>query len=405
MNSSYLIIGGGIFGVSTAYHLAQAYPEASIVLVDRSEEFPSPLAASHDFNKIVRADYGNSFYCQLALEARQAWTSDPLYSTFYHQSGLLNIDGTGLGKRIIRNYEDSKVHSKATIIGSDEMKFRYNGIFADANYRGVDEIFINPLSGWAEATLAVKAVVEKCRNSGVKFIQGDVTNLIFDDHDRCTGIKTTDGRTFSADKVILSTGAGTARLLAESSPEREDLQAGDRITAAAVVTGVVKLTSEQMERFKTSPAFIHSIDSILPPTPDGLLKFCVDVSFKNTSYHQKSGQMISAPPDSLDQDQHKIPNSLKNECHRVLVLTLARDGITPNQDFIISSHPCSRNLYIATGGSFHGWKFLPIIGKYVVQMLDGQLEPELQKRWAWNREQTGSAHERLLPQRELRDLL
>lgn len=82
-----------------------------------------------------------------------------------------------------------------------------------------------------------------------------------------------------------------------------------------------------------------------------------------------------------------------------------RDGITPNQDFIISDHPHCRNLYIATGGSFHGWKFLPIIGKYVVQLLDGTLENELRLRWAWNREQKGSAHEKIVPKRELRDLL
>ena len=82
-----------------------------------------------------------------------------------------------------------------------------------------------------------------------------------------------------------------------------------------------------------------------------------------------------------------------------------RDGITPNQDFIISSHPRCKNLFIATGGSFHGWKFLPIIGKYVVRMLDGNLEQDLVARWAWDRDQKGSSQEALMPKRELRDLL
>ncbi len=81
-----------------------------------------------------------------------------------------------------------------------------------------------------------------------------------------------------------------------------------------------------------------------------------------------------------------------------------RDGITPNQDFIISPHPRCENLYIATGGSFHGWKFLPIIGKYVVQMLDGTLDEDIAKRWAWDRDQKGSAHEKIVPKRELKDL-
>jgi sarcosine oxidase/L-pipecolate oxidase len=89
-----------------------------------------------------------------------------------------------------------------------------------------------------------------------------------------------------------------------------------------------------------------------------------------------------------------------------LILTpRERDGITPNQDFIISSHPRCKRLYIATGGSFHGWKFLPIIGKYVVQMLDGTLDESRVKRWAWDRDQKGSAHDKIMPKRELKDVL
>lgn len=88
-----------------------------------------------------------------------------------------------------------------------------------------------------------------------------------------------------------------------------------------------------------------------------------------------------------------------------IYLMFNRDGITPNQDFIISNHSHCQNLYIATGGSFHGWKFLPIIGKYVVQMLDDELEESYLRRFAWDRDQTGSVHEKIVPQRELKDLM
>jgi sarcosine oxidase / L-pipecolate oxidase len=83
----------------------------------------------------------------------------------------------------------------------------------------------------------------------------------------------------------------------------------------------------------------------------------------------------------------------------------SRDAITPNQDFIISAHPHCKSLFIATGGSFHGWKFLPILGKYVVEMLEGRLDAELAKKWAWDRGDKGSAHEGLVPRREMRDVM
>jgi sarcosine oxidase/L-pipecolate oxidase len=79
--------------------------------------------------------------------------------------------------------------------------------------------------------------------------------------------------------------------------------------------------------------------------------------------------------------------------------------LTPNQDFIISIHPHCQNLYIATAESFHGWKFRPIIGEYVVKLLDKKLEEGLVKRWAWDLPQEGGAHEKIKPKRELKDLL
>lgn len=53
---------------------------------------------------------------------------------------------------------------------------------------------------------------------------------------------------------------------------------------------------------------------------------------------------------------------------------------------MISPHTSSQNLFIATCGSFHGFKFFPVLGKYVIQMLEGTLDPALVKKWAWDRQ-------------------
>jgi glycine/D-amino acid oxidase-like deaminating enzyme len=82
-----------------------------------------------------------------------------------------------------------------------------------------------------------------------------------------------------------------------------------------------------------------------------------------------------------------------------------RDAITPTRDFIICPHPGSKNLFLATSGSFHVWKFLPILGKYVVEMLEGMLSDEMAERWAWDKHDQGSAHKSLVPHREMRDFL
>lgn len=84
---------------------------------------------------------------------------------------------------------------------------------------------------------------------------------------------------------------------------------------------------------------------------------------------------------------------------------IGRDAITPTQDFMICPHPESTNLFFATGGSFHAWKFFPILGKYVVEMLEGRLSDELAKTWAWDKHDQGSAHKSLVPRREMKDFL
>lgn len=337
---SYIIVGSGVFGASTAYHLSRAHPEAKIALLDRSESFPCPLAASHDFNKIVRADYGNGFYCKLALEARESWKSERLYRPFYHESGMVVLDDTGLARRIVKNYEELKAYSEAVIVRPDEFIKMYGKLFEDADYRGVEEVFVNPLSGWAEATKAVRAVIEAAIENGVEYVKADIKKLNLDLQGACTGVQTSDGRNFTAANVILSTGAGTAKLLADSAASRKVLQAEDRIIAAAVVTGIVNLSVDQIAIFEKAPIFIHSVGEVqgintetfhtnsgstklspgevLAPTPEGVLKFCVDVSFKNTTLHERSGQNISAPPNHPDQEQHNVSQILKDECARVV---------------------------------------------------------------------------------------
>ncbi|KAK0114323.1 hypothetical protein ONS95_013817 [Cadophora gregata] len=149
-----------------------------------------------------------------------------------------------------------------------------------------------------------------------------------------------------------------------------------------------------------------------------ILKFCRDKSFKNTYYHTASKQHVSMPPPEPGELQRSPSTGLKARLDNVtkgilgskaddLVIDEYRvcwDGVTPNQDFVITPHPHCKRLFIATGGSFHGWKFMPTIGRYVVEMMDGVLDPELAKRWAWERGAEGGAHKGLLPQLELRDL-
>ena len=261
--SSYIIVGAGVFGASTALSLSREKPAPTVILIDRAP-FPCPIAASHDINKIVRSDYDDIFYCKLGLQTLKRWREDPLYTQWYHQSGLVKATHERFGRvqKIFDNYKQLGVDVGAELFGPEEMKTRFEGLYADADFTGVDDILWNPSSGWAEATRALKATIEAAVGNGVHYVSAPVAKLFLQDGN-CTGIRTDDGRTFSASKVILSTGAYTAKLLADSAPTQPELQVGDRITACAVCEVAVNLTPEQANKFHTAPVLVLDTGKVL----------------------------------------------------------------------------------------------------------------------------------------------
>lgn len=50
-------------------------------------------------------------------------------------------------------------------------------------------------------------------------------------------------------------------------------------------------------------------------------------------------------------------------------------------------HPRHKNLFIATGGSGHGFKFFPVIGDKICDALQGKLDPQLAELWRWRTEE------------------
>ena len=335
---SFLIVGAGVFGASTALHLSRHKPEATITLMDRAP-YPDPIAASYDVNKVVRADYEDLFYCKLGLRALDYWRNDPLWKPFYHQAGMATIvDEPGVANQIKENFEKLGVKNQAELLSPDEVRERFQGMYAESDYTNIEEIFWNPESGWAEAAKALEATVKAAVENGVRYIVESVTSLVRDGS-TCRGVKTESGKEYNADSVILSTGAYTAQLLADSFPDEPDLQAGNRISAAGVCEAAIHLTEEQRERFKKTPVFVLDANTTkgetMPPTLDGELKFIRDVKFANTITHPKTGEKMMVPMTGKKTSQwtgpESIPSGLREEIATVIKGIYGRhaDGLAP----------------------------------------------------------------------------
>ncbi|KAH9885507.1 FAD dependent oxidoreductase-domain-containing protein [Xylariomycetidae sp. FL2044] len=56
---------------------------------------------------------------------------------------------------------------------------------------------------------------------------------------------------------------------------------------------------------------------------------------------------------------------------------------TATGDWIVDYHGSYDNLFVATGGSGHAFKFLPVLGGKVVECIMGRCPPEFRDKWRW----------------------
>jgi len=424
VNCDILVVGGGIFGTSTAYHLALTYPNPSrVILLDRGA-VPSPQAASSDINKIVRADYSNTLYMDLAYEAMQHWLETPFLKPFFHQTGWVMLDekDSDLSDRIRTNFGQSGRPDTSADITLDEVKSRWGGVLAGIDTTDYAKAYTNSSAGWADASLAVEAMMKEAVALGVKYQVGEVGELVTDGNS-VTGVRTEDGRRYSAPKIVLATGAWTPwlmRPLEKSLGISETQSIRKQIQAAGVCVAAFQLSAVEAEHYSRMPVLVYGArGEVMPPNQDRYFKFTNAHSFTNICQHP-SGESVSVPV----AEQKVVPEKLKAESIEIIrqrvpeILDNGRvpddwrvcwDAISPDQNQLICQHPDPRlsNLYLATAGSFHSWKFLPNIGRYVVNVLNGKSNGfEKDQAWQWKTKWSArGSHEKVLPRRDFQDFV
>lgn len=379
----------GTFGTSTAYHLSQrGYNE--ITVLDR---FPAPsqLAAGNDLNKVIRADYSEPLYTKLATESAERWRDpDGLYAGLYHRTGWLiatseRSAGLDFIHKAIENAH-SKGFEAARAISAEDVTRNFPA------YTGKMEgwkVFHQSAAGWASAGKALHRMAEAAQRQGVKYVSGSsghVKSLVLDATGRCIGAQSADGMKHLANHIVLAAGAAAGSIL--------DLKG--QLTAKGHTVGHIQLTSSEVEKYKSMPMVDHFEGGLMfPPQEDGIIK--LGACQFATNFVDKSGP--SLPRYRCDNPRDPIPKPVEH-CMRNFVRQLAPeladrewsnrwicwDADTKDRHFLIDRHPEHPGLSLAVGGSAHGFKFLPVVGGYIADMLEGKLDVQAQQKWRWRPE-------------------
>ncbi|KAK5191996.1 hypothetical protein LTR99_006660 [Exophiala xenobiotica] len=388
-DESILIVGAGVFGLSTALALRER-GFSNITVLDRYNP-PVPDGSSNDISRIIRFDYTDAFYSRLAKEAIECWNSNSLYTPHFHQSGFLLTSETSNDPYLQGAKENLRSQSQPfrEFDSTDEIRRQFPGLkgmhIASSGY-------LNPSGGWADAAGAVRAVAARLSELGVSFVtgpRGTLQSLIFDTESKVVGVNVLSGPPLYASKVILATGAWTNRYL----------NLDHTIVGSAQPVSFIQLTPEEARDLADIPVTISKSTGVFffPPSPDNILKvayhghgFEVEVPSDG-----KQGRIISAPQrDSnnaassyLPEDANKyLRAGLRQFVPRVADKPWTRGRLcwyteTPTGDFIADYHHGVAGLFIATGGSGHGYKFLPVLGRYIADCFEGTAMAEVQQKW------------------------
>lgn len=411
-----IIVGAGLFGTSTAYRLSQTYANPSRVLVIDRAPCPSPQAASSDINKIVRADYSKEFYMNLAYEAMDGWCQDPILSQYYHNTGWILLDekGSDLSERIRKNLKASGKPDTSSDRSLDDVARSWGGVLSGTDMTDFERAYFNSAAGWADASLAVCAWMEEALSFGVQYIVGEAELVV--ENRQLIGVNV-NNKVYRSRKILLASGAWTAHLLGSVE---QSLQIGpqhsiDRqIKAAGVCVAAFRLGEDEARYYRQMPVLIYgSKGEVMPPNRDGMFKFTNSHTFLNTvsvGDHSRSiphPDQETIPPllkqQSIELIRQRIPEILKDR--QPDYWRMCWDAVSPDQNQLICQHPLISNLYLATAGSFHSWKFLPNIGKYVINVLNGKSNGEEKDRmWSWKYTWSNQgAHPKVIPRSELSD--
>ncbi|KAJ5670557.1 FAD dependent oxidoreductase [Penicillium maclennaniae] len=415
MESEILIVGAGIFGISTAYHLAKRSSRSeAITVLDRCSA-PSQDAASTDINKIIRADYSSSLYMELGLEAIEMWKNDPLFkdSGVYHQTGWIMMDekDSDLAGRIGANFRRSIGFNPLQPLSEDEVRSKWDGVLKDTDLSPFGSFFLNPLAGWADAGRALTIMTNEVISLGVRYRVDEATRLVLGE-DGIKGVQTESGELYSANKVLLCTGAWTSQLMNSLEIELEILES-DRVetqaTAAGVCVAHFQLSDAERKLYDQLPVRGHTPDqcrtaqvhhnAVIQKHQSRLL----GATGLGLPIHNPTHCPEKLQKECIDSIRPRLPQLFTSDRH-VDYFRLCWDAITPDQHPLITQHPDTRlrNLYLAIGGSFHCWKFLPTIGRYVANMLEGKSNRgDRDDAWAWKKSRQGGVHDSLRPSKEL----
>jgi glycine/D-amino acid oxidase-like deaminating enzyme len=223
-STRHLVIGAGVHGLSTAWHLAAAGEE--VVVVDKTGV---AAGASGIACGVIRNNYFQPAMQELIAACVEVWESEA-EALHYHPSGYLALGPPAQEAELGEVFErqrrigyPSELHT-----GEEAVSSHMRGLFGDWRAEGLSICLHERAGGFAFNRESMHGLAGLARASGATIVEGvEVTGFSQDGSGAVTGVETSAGPV-EVDQVVVAVGPWISRLWGLLDlPDRLDVRRPD----------------------------------------------------------------------------------------------------------------------------------------------------------------------------------
>jgi glycine/D-amino acid oxidase-like deaminating enzyme len=232
-SSPYVVVGAGIHGLSTAFHLAQelraraAGGGSDVLVLEKAEP---GAGASGIACGVVRNNYFQPAMSELMQACVEVWESDPA-AYAYNPVGYVALGPPVQEPDLAATYarQERIGYRSELIVGKREVDTHMKELFPDWRAQGVTVCLHEYQGGFAFNRDSVAGLLGKAQAEGVRVVTGvEVTGFELGPGDEIAAVETSEGRVAVGEQVVVAPGPWARDLWALLDlPDRIDVRTPD----------------------------------------------------------------------------------------------------------------------------------------------------------------------------------
>ncbi|MGB0379376.1 MAG: NAD(P)/FAD-dependent oxidoreductase [Luminiphilus sp.] len=209
-HAKYVIIGAGIHGLSTAFHLAQELTNRGtgsgkdILVVDKSGICAGATGIACG---VIRNNYYQPAMRELMAHSVKIWESDPdTYS--YHPVGYMQISCESMHEDVASIYQQQQAigYDSTFVEGAEDCTRYMKSLFSDWRAEGITSVLHEKPGGYANNSRAMVGLAGKVEALGVRILTGICVTGFASDNTRAITAIETDRGAIGCDYCVVAAG-------------------------------------------------------------------------------------------------------------------------------------------------------------------------------------------------------